>query len=299
MKKFLKWLGIVLGVLLAVLVVALTIFYFKGSSMVESKYTIAPENVVIPTDAASIARGKHFVQIICTGCHTSNLSGQNMINAPFASIDSANLTPGKGGAGAKFTDADWVRALRHGVDDEGRALMVMPAQEFWNLSDEDLGDIVAYLKTLPPIDKENPDPEIKPLGKIMTGAGIFPPEIIPASMIKHNQRPALSPVGVTAQYGEYLVNISGCRPCHGAQLSGGKSQKPASINAPNLTPGGELKAWSDADFIKTIRTGVAVSGHALNPSEMPWKDFSNYSDDELKAIFMYLQSLPALPTTKP
>ena len=80
---------------------------------------------------------------------------------------------------------------------------------------------------------------------------------------------------------------------------GGKSAKPGAINAPNLTPGGELNAWTDAVFINTIRTGVAPSGHALNPAEMPWKTFGSYSDEELKAIFLYLQSLPKLPTVTP
>lgn len=58
-----------------------------------------------------------------------------MIDAPFAQIYSANLTPGKGGAGSEFSDADFIRALRQGVDNQGRALVVMPAQVFWNFND--------------------------------------------------------------------------------------------------------------------------------------------------------------------
>jgi mono/diheme cytochrome c family protein len=104
---------------------------------------------------------------------------------------------------------------------------------------------------------------------------------------------------VTAQYGEYLVNVSGCHDCHGAQLAGGKSAKPGAIDAPNLTPGGDLKTWSEATFINTVRTGVAPNGHKLKPEEMPWKFFGTYSDDELTAIFHYLQSLQPLQTIKP
>ena len=85
----------------------------------------------------------------------------------------------------------------------------------------------------------------------------------------------------------------------GEQLAGGRSAKPGAIAAPNLTPGGELSAWNNAQFINTIRTGAAPSGHALNPGEMPWKQFNSYSDEELSAIFLYLQSLPELPTVKP
>jgi mono/diheme cytochrome c family protein len=133
----------------------------------------------------------------------------------------------------------------------------------------------------------------------MIGAGMFGPAIVPANVIAHDQRPPVVPVGVDAPYGEYLVSVTGCHDCHGPQLAGGKSTKPGAIAAPNLTPGGEMQAWTDAQFIQTIRTGVAQSGHALNPAEMPWKQFGNYSDDELKAIFLYLQTLPSLPTVVP
>jgi mono/diheme cytochrome c family protein len=287
MKKFFKWLGIVLGVLLGVIVIALAVFYVKGNAMANRKFTIAPENITIPADAASIERGRHFAQAICADCHTDDLSG-NLL-----------LTSGKGGAGSEFTDADFVRAIRHGVDNKGRDLVVMPAQLFWNFNDQDLGDVIAYLKSLPPVDKEHPDPQINALGKIMFGAGLFGPAIVPANVIAHDQRPPVVPIGVTAQYGEYLVNVTGCHDCHGAQLAGGKSAKPGALNAPNLTPGGDLKAWSDANFINTIRTGVTPSNRVLKPEEMPWKHITNYSDDELKAIFMYLQSLPKLETVIP
>lgn len=300
MKTFFKWLGIVLGSLLVLLVIVLAVFYFKGNAMLSQTYNIPAENITIPSDAASIARGKHFVEAICTGCHTADLSGQLMIDAPFVKTYSANLTSGKGGAGSEFSDADFIRALRHGVDNQGRALVLMPAQVFWNFNDSDLADIVAYIRTVPPVDKEHPDPQVNVIGKIMFGAGMFGPDIVPASVIAHDQRPAVVPIGVTAEYGGYLASVTGCHDCHGAQLSGGKSGQPGAIDAPNLTPGGDLKTWTATDFIKTIHTGVTPSGRVLNPDQMPWKDFGpNYSDDELTAIFMYLQSLQALPTVKP
>ena len=299
MKVFLKWLGIVLGALVGLLVIVLAVYYFKANAMISRTYDVTPENVAIPTDAASIDRGKHFVQAICADCHAADLSGQILLDAPFATIYTANLTAGNGGAGSEFTDADWVRAIRHGVDNQERGLVIMPSQVFWNFSDQDLGDVIAYLKSLPPVDKEHPDPQVNALGQIMAGAGMFGPAVIPASVIAHDQRPPVVPIGVTAPYGGYLVSVSGCHDCHGAQLAGGKSAKPGAKNAPNLTPGGELSAWTDAQFVNTIRTGVTPGGHALNPAEMPWKHFNNYSDDELKAVFLYLQSLPTLPTVIP
>lgn len=298
MKKILKWFGIVIGVLLGIILLTLGVFYFKGNALVSRKFDIPAENISIPTDAASIERGRHFVQIICTDCHAPDLSGKLLLDAPFAKVYSANLTPGQGGAGAQFKDADFIRALRHGVDDQGRGLIVMPASVFWNFTDQDLADVVAYLRTLPPVDVTHPDPQVTPLGKIMIGAGMFGPGLVSANVIRHDQRPTSAPQGVTAGYGEYLVNVSGCHDCHGVQLAGGKSQKPGAIDAPNLTPGGELKTWTAADFLNTIRTGVTLSGHPLNPDEMPWQHFKNYTDDELNAIFLYLQTLQPLATIK-
>jgi mono/diheme cytochrome c family protein len=255
--------------------------------------------VTIPSDAASIARGEHFVDAICRDCHSADLSGKNMINAPFARIDSANITPSPSGGVHTFTEADWVRVLRHGVDDEGRALLIMPAQEFWYFSDQDLGDIIAYVKTVPPVEKSHQDPQSNLLGKVMIGAGLFGSNVVPANEIKHAQRPPAVPIGVTSQYGNYLVNVSGCHDCHGAKLAGGKSAKPGSKEAPNLTPGGDLWNWSTKDFINTLRSGVTPKLRKLNPDEMPWKSFSNYTDEELTAIFLYLQSLQPLKTIKP
>jgi len=61
-----------------------------------------------------------------------------------------------------------------------------------------------------------------------------------------------------------------------------------------------LQTWTSADFIKTIRSGVTPTGRVLNPDQMPWPAFNaNYSDGELNAIFLYLQSLQALPMVKP
>ena len=55
------------------------------------------------------------------------------------------------------------------------------------------------------------------------------------------------------------------------------------------------RAWllTEEQFISTLRTGVTPSGHELNEN-MPWQGYRMFYDDELKAIFVYLQSLPKL-----
>jgi cytochrome c5 len=98
--------------------------------------------------------------------------------------------------------------------------------------------------------------------------------------------------------GRRMVERGGCRNCHHIDLTGGRIEggQPNWPPAPNLTPAGELAAWSSDDFVKAIHTGVEPDGHPLR-DPMPWKTLSStMSDDELRAIFAYLKSLRARPT---
>lgn len=298
-KKIFKWVGIALGAIIILLVVAAGGIYFSGQSKFNKKYNVQVENVAIPNDAASVERGKHLVTVMCTGCHGPNLAGTEFFNDPngLGVIHAKNLTAGKGGIGATYSDMDFVRALRHGVRPDGTSVFVMPAADFYYLSDGDLGSIVAYLKTLAPVDQEWAPKQFTFMGMMLTGLGAFDNFIGAEQINQTGARPVSPAIGVTPEYGEYLVRLNGCRHCHGKQLSGGKVDDPTSnLLGPNLTPGGELSAWSDADFIKTLRTGVTPTGHQLDPT-MPWKEYAKLTDDELKAAFLYLQALPKLATT--
>jgi mono/diheme cytochrome c family protein len=299
LKTILKWMGIVLAVIVVLLLIAVGAIYFIGQSKFTKTYNIQVENVAIPNDAASIERGKHLVTVLCTGCHGENLAGTEFFNDPngLGVIHAKNLTRGKGGIQNFYMDVDFVRTLRHGVRPDGTSVFVMPAADFHYLSDQDLGDIIAYLRTLPPVNQEWAPKQFTFMGMMLTGLGAFDNFIGAEQIDQTGPRPVAPAVGVTAEYGGYLVRLNGCRHCHGAQLSGGKVDDPTSnLHGPNLTPGGELAAWSDADFIKTLRTGVTPSGHPLDPM-MPWKEFGRMTDAELKAVFMYLQAQPKLPTT--
>ena len=67
---------------------------------------------------------------------------------------------------------------------------------------------------------------------------------------------------------------------------------PTAPLAANITPGGAISAWSEADFIKTMRMGINPAGKQLD-SFMPYKYIGRLSDDELKAIYVYLKTVPA------
>lgn len=290
MKKVLKRIGIVLGGLIGVIILAVLGLSFSANARLNRTYQIQTEMVTIPTDSASIEEGKRLASFYCTGCHGEGLSGTDFFNDPaLAVVDAPNLTPGNGGIGNQYSDADWVRAIRHGVDPRGKPLFIMPAKDFYFLNDEDLGQIIAYLKNLPPVDNAANEFSFATIGRVLLGLGVFG-DVLNAETIDHTgTRPNAPSASVTTAYGEYLVKTFGCSTCHGAQLSGGQSPDPGMPPAPNLTPGGHLGSWTEATFISTIRT---------RQSEwMPFESLAKMSDDELEALWLYLQSLPASETT--
>ena len=303
MKRALKLIGKIVGGLIGLIVLAFIILYVIGTvkwNKLHGKYEVPVETIAIPTDQASIARGEHIATIhLCRECHTETLSGQSEAAPIMLTFTFPNLTPGAGGVGATNTDADWVRAIRHGVGYDGRGLSLMPSGTWYYLSDEDLGALIAYLKNLPPVDNVMPKTDLGPMGRMMLALGQLPPDIIPnvISIDHTGPRPVAPQPGATVEYGLYLART--CMLCHGSKLNGQTISMggPEKYLALNLTPGGELKAWSEDDFIKALRTGVTPSGHHLL-DVMPWKYFREMTDDELKAVWMYLQSLPALPQGK-
>jgi mono/diheme cytochrome c family protein len=294
MKKVLKWIGIVLGLLVGLVVLTVGVVYAITEARLNKTYTIQVEPVSIPTDAAAIERGQHVAVIrLCTDCHGADLAGRVFLDNPvIGRIVTTNLTSGKGGVGGELSNADWVQAIRHGVRPDGKPLLIMPAGEFYYLSDADLGAVIAYVKSLPPVDNELPANKIGPLFRVaMTFMDVV---IIPAEVIDHTaQRPISPEVGATVEYGKYLALI--CTSCHGPGFSGGPIPlaPPEFPPALNLTSGGELQGWTEEMFTNTLRSGVTPSGHQFNNQYMPWKLLGQMTDEELKAVFLFLRSLPA------
>lgn len=296
MKKFLKWLGIVLGSLIGLIFTAGLIMFLAGNARFNKTYEFPSSEIVLPTDAESLALGKHRVESLCAGCHGADLGGiENWFNSPpLGAIDAANLTSGKGGVGATYTDEDYVNAIRHGIDSQGKPIFMPAVVATANLSNEELGAIIAYIRTLPPVDRELKGERFSPLAKILLTAGVF--GNLPVEIVSHETSVSAPPAEASIAYGEYMVNTHDCRVCHGADLNGGPFPDPTiSVISPNITPGGSLATWTEEDFINTIRTGVKPDGYGMNPSLMPWKDYAKFYDHELQAIYMYLKSLEELP----
>ncbi|HEX8360784.1 MAG TPA: cytochrome c [Longimicrobium sp.] len=292
MRRIFKWTGIVLGSFAGLVLVGLAIVYAVSERHFNRKYDVQPGAVAVRGDAQTIARGKHIALTRgCTDCHGDNLGGKTFIDAPpMARLFASNLTAGKGGVGRAYRDADWVRAIRHGVGPRGNPLLFMPSHEFNALSDEDAGALVAYLKTMPPVDNSLPANSVGPVGRVLYLTGQVP--LVPAELIQHDRRPrSAPPVGPTAAYGKYLA--AGCTGCHGTGFTGGKIAGPPGIpEAANLTmhPTG-LARWTEQDFIRALREGKRPDGSKVDDF-MPWRTTARMTDDELRALWAYLRTVP-------
>ena len=297
-RRILTWLGYGLGGVVALLLVAVIAVYLLSERRGKKQYAITPKPLVIPSDSASLARGAHLANAIgkCVECHGEKLQGTVMIDDPaLGRVSALNLTRGAGGVGKDLTDADLVRAIRHGVGPDGRPLLIMPSQDFIELTDEDLASVIAYVKSVPPVDNVLPSSRIGPVGRALLVAGKLP--IYPAENIDHS-RPSAPPIpeGGTAEYGGYLVRV-GCAGCHGSTLAGGPvpGGPPDWPPAANLTVAGSTKSWTEADFKKLLRTGLRPSGTPVNTA-MPWKFTGRMTDEEIHAVWLYLRSVPPQPT---
>lgn len=294
MGKILKWILRVLGALVGLIVLAVLAVFIISGSRVNKTYLVDVSAVEIPTDDAAIERGEYLVKhvAVCAACHEENLGGGEFVNDPsFIVLYTANLTDGEGGVGATYTDEDWVRTLRHGVQPDGTSVIFMPSQNYRVLSDEDLGAILAYVKSQPPVDSDYPDPAPGPLGRLFL---LMEPALLPASLIDQNAAPPAAPEqGVTPEYGAYLVSLGTCRDCHGPELNGAPPLEPGGVPGANLTQAGEIADWSEDDFIQTLRTGITPDGTPLTGDMAETIDYyGGQTDDDLAAIYAYLSTLP-------
>ena len=298
MRTLLKWIGIALGGTVAVLLVVVAGLMISTDLRFNRIYTFGAESIATPRDAASLDVGRHWAEIHCQGCHGSDLGGGPLFeDDALGVVDAPNLTTGRGGIGDRYQAADWVRALRHGVRLDGTSVFIMPSNEFYYLNDADIGSLIAYLQTVPAVDRETRPRSLTPLAKLLYAVGAFE-NLLYAETIPHDVRPAAPPAGITVEYGDYLAHAHGCASCHGETFAGHQPSEPGAPFAPNLTPGGELGSWSEADFIAALRTGTTPSGRVLAEA-MPWKSFGHLTDSEIQAVWLYLQSLPTANADTP
>lgn len=297
MLKLLKAGAIALAVVLLLAVAGGFGLYRWSNGELAATVPVPTHDFTAPTGDSAVARGEHVTKALakCADCHGDDYGGKVIVADPaIGTISGPNLTTGRGGILGGMSDADIERAVRHGVTKEGRRLLIMPSNEYQYLSDEDMGTIIAYLRSVPPVDREPEPVAVGPVARVLYAAGKMP--WFPSDLVTHGGE-VVAPVtpDSTVEYGRYLVT-GGCSGCHGPNLSGGQIQgaPPDWPQSSNLTPTG-LASYDYAAFVKALTEGVRPDGTKLHPV-MPVQATKLMTPVEMTAIWKYLGTVAAAET---
>jgi mono/diheme cytochrome c family protein len=255
----------------------------------------------------SVERGAYLVQgpMGCGNCHTPqgpdgpvpgmDLAGMKVIELPELTAISANITPG--GEVAGWSDAELARAIREGIRPDGSLIgPPMPFTFYRGLGDDDLASIVMYLRTVPAVTN---DP-----GKSEYHFPLPPAYGPPVESVTAPER------GPTVEYGKYMAGpVAHCLECHSPMGPQGPEIDPAHLGmggfefpgpwgvsvAANITsdPEDGIAKFTDDELATMIRTGTRPDGSKMMPP-MPYHYFAKMTDDDLKAIILYIRTLPPL-----
>lgn len=290
MKKALKWLGRGALVLVLLLLVAVGIVYALSARMLGRTYEVEVTAIEIPSDSAAIAEGERLARTrgCYNGCHGEGAEGGLFFDEPLlGSADSPDLTK----VVRTLSDEQLVRVIRHGVRANGRSVIVMPSQDFFHLTDADLGRIIAFLRSLPRTDGPEASVRLGPLGRALFVAGEFE---LAADVIDHDG-PRVDPGDGSdpRALGQYLARTA-CAECHGPDYEGAEGPPEST---PNLAI---VAAYTPEEFREIMRTGVPRDGRQLRlMDEMSVKRFSHFTDAELDALHAFLSTLGAGAVAEP
>lgn len=212
---------------------------------------------------------------------------------------SANITPA--GVG-RYTDGELFRVITTGVTKEGKALFpVMPYHYYGRMDEEDIKSIIAYLRTLKPIENT-----------VKQSASDFPMNFILNTFPRKASPEKIPPASDQLAYGRYMTNASGCMECHtkdnkgqliaGTEFGGGRAfplPGGATVRSSNISPDKAtgIGNWTAEKFVAFFhsRSDSTVLNTTLKPgafnSIMPWTMYGKMKEDDLRAIYTYLQTV--------
>lgn len=296
MKQKRQWLKAAAWVLAGVVGVA-AVAVFAGLQLAQQKMQrkvdVTVQPVAARTDAQALARGKYlYASRGCVDCHGANGAGRMFVEDGGLRIAGPNITTGPGGVVGAYQPVDWVRAIRHGVNPQGRALLIMPSEDYNRFTNDDLGALIAHIRALPPAPGRGAVVDLPVPVQALYGFGAIKDA---AAKIDHSLPPQQPvPEGVTLAHGAYVAAM--CIGCHGEKLAGGKipGGPPDWPPASNLTPGAGsvMPRYPDADsLIKMFRSGKRPDGSAIEV--MPFESLREMNDTDLRALHLYLKGLPA------
>lgn len=289
----------------------LFIVYIQFAPPPKFDIPVDKEKVIISTDSAVLARGEYMVYgpAHCASCHSSPddadalekgakvaLKGGRYFDIPIGKLYMPNITPDPETGIGKLSNEEIARSLRYSVNHKGQA--IAPVMPFTYMSESDLSAIISYLRFQAPVKNEVPATRFNLLGKALQKFMLKPYKMLDS--IPKQVEPAPDAV-----YGAYLANsVANCKGCHtpfnmnkmeyeGVPLSGGSKMIESKhvYLTPNITPDpktGHMVNWTESQFLERFQ-----AGRIFEDSPMPWNAFKMMSTDDLRAIYRYLQTVPA------
>ena len=296
MKRAIKIAGAVLLVIVAFAGGALAFAVWLGDQKLGREVLVKVVPIAYASGPAALKQGRYLYETRgCVSCHGPDGGGRVMIDEPNGMyVRTPNITSGPNSAVVNYGEADWVRAIRHGVSPRGHALFIMPSELYNRLSDADFAALVAYVRSLPPIAGEPGVVRLPFIVKALYGLHVMRDA---SEKITHSLPPP-PPVAaaVNVEHGAYVARI--CMGCHGETLAGGRGpETPPNDPVPaNLTPGeGTVLARYDTldKFAAMMRSGLRPDGSVVR---MPLDMLAAFNETDIAAIYAYLKTLPPRPT---
>jgi mono/diheme cytochrome c family protein len=259
-------------------------FLAVSSQRLNKVYDIQPASLPLPGDPQAIALGRMLGQVLCAECHGGNLAGRTYVTAQVGRISTGNLTPG--GVGRTYSDEDWVRAIRFGVGPDGKGLILMPSDQLDSqLNDDEMGALIAYLKTLPPVENDLPATSISLEARVNYALGRF--DLITT---EHMDLATDSARGFAPLHGiplEISSTIFTCTGCHGEGL-GGNGDESLNITA---DPERGIGAWTAEQFARFLQKDIRPDGSAAGLENSHALMLGDFSDEQLSTMWAFLQTV--------
>jgi mono/diheme cytochrome c family protein len=282
MRTALRFAVVALLLLFGIVVIAYGVIYWKSAALMTERFPLPLLAIQVPNDPASIEEGQRLATVhgCYRACHAEKAVGDVFIDDPMLGhITAPNLYH----AIRQYSDVELARLIRFGVRPDGHGVLIMPSQTFHGLTDQDLGRIIAFLRTLPESDGPGRLEVLGPMARMALATGQFKPApamIAEAPVWSETPKPG-------ARLGQYLAQTV-CTECHGNRLQGDANPD---FKSPDLHI---VASYSQADFERLMRTGIALGGRNVGlMSSFAEYDFSQMTDGEIDSLYLYLHELGA------
>ena len=277
MRRALKWAGIGLGGLFALLILAAIVVYAWSEIILSREHKAAPETLPA-LGQADRAEAPRLARVLgCLSCHGEGLKGKLMFDAPgVARVFAPNITE----VAAKASDQQLAAGIRQGIGYDGRGLFIMPSPMYSRLTDRETASLVAWIRTLPRAKGQARGLSAGPLGRLGLVMGSFQPGPERVAEYRSREPIALGPEHEAARH----LAATACSECHGPALMGGSAGPDE--KAPDLQV---AAGYDSAQFRTLMRTGRPPTGRHLGlMTTVSKQDFSHLTDAEIDSLYAYL-----------